>query len=84
MINDYEALANNGMSADRLASTFFKEYFKNSTPTFPINPFQMLTDLGIPFLFRPFKKYDGVYIPAEDDGDVPIIAINLNNIKVCL
>lgn len=49
MINDYEALANNGMSADRLASTFFKEYFKNSTPTFPINPFQMLTDLGIPF-----------------------------------
>ncbi|NLT09665.1 MAG: ImmA/IrrE family metallo-endopeptidase [Ruminococcus sp.] len=78
MINDYEALANNGMSADRLASTFFKEYFKNSTPTFPINPFQMLTDLGIPFLFRPFKKYDGVYIPAEDDGDVPIIAINLN------
>ena len=69
MINDYEALANNGMSADRLASTFFKEYFKNSTPTFPINPFQMLTDLGIPFLLRQFKNYDGVYIPAKDEND---------------
>lgn len=46
MINDYEALANNGMSNDRLASTFFKEYFKNSTPTFPINPFQMLKNIG--------------------------------------
>ena len=78
MINDYEALANNGMSADRLASTFFKEYFKNSTPTFPINPFQMLTDLGIPFLLRQFKNYDGVYIPAKDENDIPIVGINLN------
>ena len=78
MINDYEALANNGMSADRLALTFFKEYYKDSEPTFPINPFQMLTDLRIPFLFRPFKKYEGVYIPAEDENDIPIIAINLN------
>lgn len=78
MINDYEALANNGMSADRLAMTFFREYFKDSIPTFPINPFQILTDLGIPFLFRPFKTYDGVYIPAEDEDDIPIIAINLN------
>ena len=78
MINDYEALANNGMSADRLALTFFKEYYKDSEPAFPINPFQMLTDSGIPFLFRPFKKYEGVYIPAEDEDDIPIIAINLN------
>ena len=78
MINDYEALANSGMSADQLASTFFKEYFKDTLPVFPINPFQMLTDLGVPFLFRPFKNYDGLYIPAEDEDDIPFVAINLN------
>ena len=78
MINDYEALANNGMSADRLALTFFSEYYKDTVPTFPINPFQILTDLGIPFLLRPFKNYDGVYIPAKDEDDIPIVGINLN------
>ena len=45
MINDYEALANNGMSADRLALTFFSEYYKDTVPTFPIKPFQIQTDL---------------------------------------
>ena len=77
MINDYEALANSGMSADQLALTFFKEYFKDSEPVFPINPFRMLTDLGVPFILRPFKNYDGVYIPAENEEDIPFVAINL-------
>lgn len=55
------------MSADQLASTFLKEYFDNSAMTFPFNSFQMLTDLGIPFMLRPFRKYDGIFIPAEDE-----------------
>lgn len=37
----------------------------------------MLTDLGIPFLLRQFKYYDGVYIPAKDENDNPIVGINL-------
>ena len=71
MINDYEALANGGMSADQLASTFFNEYYKDKTPIYPINPFQMLKDMGILFSVRPFKNYEGVYIPPEDDNDIP-------------
>ncbi len=66
------------MSADRLASIFLKEYFDNSAMTFPINPFQMLTDLGIPFMLRPFRNYDGIFIPAEDEDDIPVVAININ------
>lgn len=68
----------NSMSADQLASTFLKEYFDNSAITFPINPFQMLADLGIPFMLRPFKNYDGIFISAEDEDDIPVVAININ------
>ncbi|WP_295086917.1 ImmA/IrrE family metallo-endopeptidase [Ruminococcus sp.] len=78
MINDYEALANGGMSADQLASTFFNEYYKDKTPIYPINPFQMLKDMGILFSVRPFKNYEGVYIPPEDDNDISVVAININ------
>ena len=38
----------------------------------------MLTDQGITFLIRPFKKYEGIYIPATDENDIPIVGINLN------
>lgn len=77
LINDYEELSNAGVSAEKLAGIFLKEYFRDRTITFPINPFQMLTDLGIPFVLRPFNKYEGVYIPSSDENDVPIVGINL-------
>lgn len=70
--------AEQGVSADELASLFLKEYFKEKELVFPINPFQMLTDLQVPFMMRPFKKYEGIYIPAENSDDFPIIGINLN------
>lgn len=77
MVIDYKKLANDGMSADQLANTFSKEYFKDKDISYPINPFQMLTDLGITFLIRPFKKYEGIYIPAEDENDIPLVGINI-------
>lgn len=36
----------------------------------------MLKDMGVAFAFRPFKKYEGMYIPAEDEIDFPIVGIN--------
>jgi len=78
LTNHYETLANRGMSADQLASTFLNDYFKKSRISFPINPFQMLTDLDVPFVLRPFKNYDGIFIPAENEDDTPIVAININ------
>ncbi len=78
MTTDYEELANNGMPAAQLAVTFLKEYFKDSEIIYPVNPFQILNDFGIVFLFRALKKYDGIYIPAEDENDFPIVGININ------
>lgn len=75
--NDYEKLSNDGVSAEELADIFLKEYYGEVGITFPINPFQMITDLGIPFILRPFKKYEGVYIPSSGNDDIPIIGINL-------
>lgn len=75
LAKNYEYLANNGMSAEELASEFIDEYYKNKTISFPINPFQILSDLNILFILRPFKKYDGIYIPAENSDDIPITLI---------
>ncbi len=77
MAIDFEELAKKGMSADQLANVFLREYFGNNDINYPINPFQMLTDLKIAFQLRPFNKYEGIYIPAEDEEDFPIVGINL-------
>lgn len=77
LTNNYEKLSSEGASAEKLADIFLKEYYGETGITFPINPFQMLTDLGIPFVLRPFKKYEGVYIPSSGQDDIPIIGINL-------
>jgi Zn-dependent peptidase ImmA (M78 family) len=45
---------------------------------YPIDPFEILMELDIPFVFRDFKKYEGVYIAAEDKDDFPLVAINKN------
>ena len=73
---DYEQLANNGMPAESLAQTFLRAYFVDKTVSFPLNPFQMLADLNVSFAFRPFKKYEGMYIPAEDTSDIPVVGVN--------
>ena len=53
---DFEELASGGMSADQLANVFLREYYCGKEIIYPINPFQMLTDLKIAFLLRPFKR----------------------------
>ena len=78
LTKNYDNLANQGMSAEKLASEFINDYFKNSTISFPINPFQILKELNVLFTLRPFKNYDGIYIPAENSDDIPVVGINLN------
>ena len=78
MTEDYEQLANNGMPAEKLANVFLKEYLHGKEIRFPINPFQMLADMGVIFTFRPFKKYEGIYIPAANEEDFSIVGVNLN------
>lgn len=74
---DFEQLAKNGMPAERLANVFLKEYFSDKEVSFPINPFQMLKEMGVFFTFRPFEKYEGIYIPAVGEDDIPVVGINI-------
>lgn len=62
--------------AEGLAKYFSAEYFNTHERTFPINPFHVLTDLGIHFVFRNFKDVEGLFLPAMKDGDVDLVAIN--------
>lgn len=70
-------LVRQGATPEKLARTFLEEYFKGKTPSFPINPFKMLRDLGVSFALRPFSSYEGIYIPPEDADDIPVVGINL-------
>lgn len=66
-------------TAQNLAQAVLAEYFSEKQVTYPINPFQILTDYGVPFVFRAFtdKKYEGVYLPAQNDEDIAIVGINM-------
>lgn len=62
---------------ERLAVLYLKKHYKGQIQ-YPINPFKMLVDEGIFFSLRNFKTLEGVFIPAKDDDDIPIVGINLN------
>ena len=53
---DKEILNQYRNDAQGLARYFSEKYFKEHEKVFPINPFQVLTDLGIHFVFRNFDK----------------------------
>jgi len=65
-------------SAEILANKFLKLYFDGKKPSFPIDPFRMLSDSGVPFSFRDLKKLEGVYMPPESDDDIAVVGINRN------
>lgn len=66
------------MTAEKLASLFYREYFKDRKVEFPVDPFKMLSDLNVHFVLKPFKKYDGIFIPADNEDDNSLVAININ------
>lgn len=77
---DFKQLAEDGMPAEELANAFLQAYFSDAELEFPLNPFMMLRDTGVAFLLRPFEKYEGMYIPADDPNDLPVVGINLNSL----
>lgn len=62
-----------------LAQAVLAEYFGKKQVVYPIDPFQMLTDHGVPFVFRAFqdKRSEGMYIPAQGKGDIAVVGINI-------
>lgn len=74
---DFAQLARDGMSARKLSETFLQTYYSNTEITYPINPFQILKDMDIAVSFRPFDNYEGVYIPAENEDDIPVVGVNV-------
>ena len=63
-------------NASGLAEHFSKWYFTDRPRTFPINPFQVLKDLGITFVFRNFERIEGLYMPKSDDSPIEMVVIN--------
>lgn len=61
--------------AEGLAGEFSRSYFSSRKRQFPINPFQVLSDLDISFVFRNLDKLEGAFFP-EDNGGIPLIALN--------
>lgn len=64
--------------AELLADRFLEYHFRETPIIFPINPFQILKDEEIQFVFRDFKKLEGVFIPKTNDDDLHFVGININ------
>lgn len=75
---NYAELAAGGMPAEQLAEVFLDVHFEGAEPEYPVNPFKILRDCGVVFSFRAFNKYEGLYLPAEDENDLPVVGINLS------
>ena len=73
---DKEILNQYRNDAQGLARYFSEQYFKEHEKVFPINPFQVLTDLGIHFVFRNFDKMEGLFMPSTADMPIDLVAIN--------
>lgn len=78
MSDSFYSTAKSVDSADELAALYLQHYYKDREISYPINPFQMLVDEGVKFAIRDFGKLEGVFIPAHDKDDIPIVGINLN------
>lgn len=65
-------------SAEKMAAAYLAQYYGNKKIEYPINPFQMLKDEGILFSFMKSRALEGVYIPASDENDIPMVGINVD------
>jgi len=77
-MSDFYSIAKSINNAEELAALYLQHYYKDREISYPINPFQMLIDEGVKFAIRDFGKLEGVYIPAKNLEDIPIVGINLN------
>jgi len=77
-MNSFCSMAKSISNAEDLAALYLQRYDKERGIEYPINPFQMLVDEGVSFAIRDFGKLEGVFIPATDSEDIPIVGININ------
>ena len=61
--------------AEGLAREFSKQYFCSHERLFPINPFQVLSDLKVPFVFRNLDKLEGAFLALEPNSE-PFVLLN--------
>ena len=64
----------------KLADKVLELYFKDEEPSFPIDPFKMLDDFGVHYVFQGFNDLEGIYIAPEDEDDIAIVSINKNRL----
>jgi Predicted Zn peptidase len=74
----FESEAKMFIDPEEMANAYLARYFENRKIEYPINPFQMLKDEGVLFSLMDFKKLEGVYIPASNANDAPVVGINAN------
>jgi Zn-dependent peptidase ImmA (M78 family) len=65
-------------SPEELAKKVLQVCFKESHPTYPINPFEILKMFNIPYQFRKFDNLEGIYIVPDDSNDLPLVGINID------
>ncbi|NMA17820.1 MAG: ImmA/IrrE family metallo-endopeptidase [Clostridiaceae bacterium] len=74
----FSKIAREYRDPEKMALAYLSSYFGDQKIEYPINPFQMLKDEGILFLFSDFSKLEGVYIPASGQDDISFVGININ------
>ena len=60
-----------------LANAFF-QVFPQYCQNLPIDPFMILKDLGVKIIFCDFDKLEGLFIPAKNNHQKHLVAINYN------
>ena len=68
----------NRMTAEQLADKVIEYLFGDKEPSFPINPFDIISRFGVIYQFMEFEKLEGIYCVPESADDLPIIGINFN------
>lgn len=77
-MSDFNRVAKTINNPEKLAEEYLRHYFNDHVIVYPINPFKMLQDESVVFLMRDFGHLEGVFIPAANEKDVPMVGINMN------
>ena len=75
MILDEKIIERYKNDPEGLAEFSFQSFFANKIVSYPVNPFEVLETLGIPFVFRNFKSLEGLVLADKEKGDM-LVAIN--------
>ena len=67
---------NNHYDAQSFAEQFSSWYYANHYRVFPLNPFQVLADLDLHFVFRNFDKIEGLLMPSTQADGINLIVLN--------